>query len=116
MLSNISQGRIDSSFVLAYYNPSTEAPTAWYPVPGIGSSGAYETRFFIYQTVTSPSTYLMGVRLMAPGSALSYANAVTFTKFKIVVVSSSAIFTGGRQIRPDWSNYNAVKKFLNLPE
>lgn len=115
-LTNISQGMIDSSLVLAYYNPSTEAATAWYPVPGGGPVGAYEVRYFIHQSAATPSTYTMGVRAQAPAGG-PYATPLTFRKFKIIIAPANKVLTGGRQAAPvDYNDYEAVRKYYNLPD
>lgn len=116
-LSNISQGKIDSSMVLIYYNPSTEAATAWYAVPGLGSGGLYETRYFLYQTSTSPSIYTLSIRTNKPDGTGTYASALTFTKTRVFIVPASTILPGGRQAAPvDYSDYYAVKKYYNIPD
>lgn len=113
----ISKERIDSSLVLVYYNPSTESPSAWYPVPGTGSSGAFDTRYFIYQTATTPlSQYTLAVRLMSPGGT-PYATPVTFTKLKLIIAPASTILAGGRTAQPyDVNDYNSVKRYFNLAD
>jgi|SRR5579859_264015 len=113
ILTGISQGRIDSSLVLAYYNPAGEAATSWYPVPGPGSGGLYEVRSFFYQSNTSPSTYTFGVRLMNAGAATIYGNPVTFTKFKIVIAPASSI-TAGSRVAPDLKHYSEVRAVYGL--
>jgi hypothetical protein len=116
-LTNISQGRVDSSLVLVYFNPSDQAATAWYPCPGLGSNGAYDTRYLIYQTGTSPSTYTVALRTMTLAGA-AYTTAVTFAKVRVILASSSSILTGGRSSQPavDLSDYNAVKKYYNIAD
>jgi hypothetical protein len=115
LLTNISQARIDSSLVLCYYNPSTEAASAWYPCPGFGSSGAYQTRLFWYQTNTAPSTYTVSIRILTPAGA-SYSSALTFTKIRVIIASSSAILTGGRTRQLNTADYQSVKEYFNLPD
>lgn len=111
-----SQQLVDSSMVLAYYNPSTEAPTAWYPVPGLGSVGAYMTRGMWFQSAASPSTYTYRLFLMTPSGSGSYTTSTTFTKFKIVLVPASIITPLASMGRLNLSDYNAVAHYLNLPE
>lgn len=116
-LSNISQGKIDSSMVLIYYNPSTETSTAWYPVPGLGSGGLYEMRYLIYQGTPSPSSYIISLRANKPDGSGTYASALTFTKIRVFIVPASSVLPGGRQAAPvDYSDYYAVKKYYNIPD
>lgn len=121
-LSNISQGKIDSSLILAYYNPANEVATAWYPIPGVGSGGNYATRYFLYQSATTPvSTYTFSLRaIKTDGSA--YANVLTFTKVKIIIAPASVVLPGGRQmngvpnIPVDVNDYYAVCKYYGIEE
>jgi len=94
LLTDMSQERIDESIVLAYYNPSNEAATAWYPVPGAGSGASYLTRNFWYQTSTDPSEYTMGVRCFNHDGT-SHTVSKTWTKFRIFVVAASEVLPGG---------------------
>jgi hypothetical protein len=113
----VTQGKIDSSLILVYSNPSTEAATAWYPVPGLGSGGSYEARFFIYQTATTPSSvYTLAVRLLSPGGTAVYSSAVTFTKLKVVLAPASTLINGRMAAPVDYSDYYAVKAYYHLPD
>lgn len=107
---------MDSSYILAYYNPSTEVASAWYPVPGLGSSALYDTRYIVYQADENAKTYNFTVRLMQPGSSSSYTTPVTFTKFRIIVAKVATIIPEGRQAPLDVTDYNAVKEYYNLPD
>jgi hypothetical protein len=69
---------MDSSFVLLYYNPATEAATAWYPIPGIGPGASFETRFFVFQSSTAPSGYTFGVRRHNVDTGANHNTSVTF--------------------------------------
>ena len=113
---NASQGFVDSSLVLAYYNPSNEAATAWYPVPGLGSTGAYMTRGMYYQTVASPSTYVYRFFVLTPSGSAAYTTSLTLTKFKIILAPASIITPLTSPGRLDLSDYGAVTRYLNLPE
>jgi len=108
---NISRGKVDSSLILVYYNPSTENETTWYPIPGIGSGSLYQTRYFIYQTSTTPSVYTLGVRLTKMDGSI-YSNAVTFTKLKVVITPASSI----QNASVDQNNFYSVKQYLHLAD
>ena len=88
---SISQGKIDSSVVLAYYNPSGEVESAWYNVPGNGPVNLYVTRGLFYQA--NPTTYSYKVFLHNP-SGSSYAGSVTFRKFRLFVIPATTLITG----------------------
>jgi hypothetical protein len=113
LLTNITRGRIDSSILLTYYNPSTEAATAWYTVPGTGSVASYVTRNIWYQTNTSPSTYTMRV-YTHNFDGTTNAISKTFTKLRIFVVKASAVLPGGKGSAIDLNDQDALLEYLNI--
>ena len=110
---SISQEMIDSSVVLVYYVLSTEAPTSWYTVPGLGSGGLFETRMFVYQSSLSPVKLAVSVRLVKPDGTGSYATAVTFSKTRVIIIPASKV-TNVARYGPDLGRYDAVKSFYGL--
>ncbi|WP_262912204.1 collagen-like protein [Algoriphagus sp. AGSA1] len=105
----IERESVDKSLILIYYNPASEAQTAWYQMPGMGPGGTYHTRYFIYQSTVSPSAYTLGIRTVkADGSA--YGTEVTYRKIKVVFAEASTILNG----RVDLENYHAVMEYLGL--
>lgn len=122
IIPGMTAAQADSSMLLIYYNPSSESATAWYPVPGLGSGGVYETRYFLYQSAPSPVQYSVSVRLMNPDGTGSYPNSVTFTKLRIFVIPASQVLPGGRQIPGvpnipvDINDYHAVCKYYGIEE
>jgi hypothetical protein len=116
ILSNLSRGRVDSSMILVYYTPSTGSETGWYPCPGGGPDGAFETRYFIYQSAVSPSTYTLGLRTTT-GTGANFTPSVTLSKLRVIIALASSILPGGRASQVvDYSNYNEVKKYFGLPD
>ncbi len=111
-----TQQLVDSSLILAYYNPSTEASTAWYPVPGLGSGGMYMTRGMWYQTSASPSSYLYRVFLLTPSGSGPYTSSVTLTKLKIIIAPASIITVLASAGSLNLSDYGAVARYLNVRE
>jgi hypothetical protein len=113
LMTNISRSRIDSSILLTYYNPSTEAATAWYTVPGTGSAATYITRNIWYQTSVTPSKYTMRV-YTHNFDGTSNTVSKTFTKLRIFVVKSSAILPGGKSVELDLSDQDALCEYLGI--
>lgn len=113
LLTDITQGRIDSSILLSYYNPSTEDATAWYPVPGTTST--LVIRNFWWQTAIDPSTYTMTVRTHNWNGSLN-TTSKTWTKFRIFVVLASAIETVGAKSELDLDDYHSVCKYFGIKE
>ncbi len=114
LLTDMTQDRIDASIVLAYYNPSNEAATAWYAVPGAGSGASYVTRNFWYQTSTDPSEYTMGVRTLNHDGT-SNTDSKTWTKFRIFVVLASEVLPGGtKSTAVDLDDHDAVCEYFGF--
>jgi len=114
LLTDMARERIDESIVLAYYNPSNEAPTAWYAVPGAGSGASYTTRNFWYQTSTDPSEYTMGVRTFNHDGSTN-TSSKTWTKFRIFVVAASEVLTGGtKSTVVDLEDHAAVCEYFGF--
>ena len=110
---NVSQGKMDSSMILVYYNPETELATAWYPVPGMGSGALYDTRFLTYQSATSPSQYTVAIRLMTP-AGLVYPTQVKFRKVRVFVVPANKVVNARQAPPADYSDYAAVLRYYGI--
>lgn len=113
---NISVSReiVDKSMVLVYYNPGNEAQTAWFQSPGLGSSGDYQTRYFIYQLSSSSNIYRLGLRALQPDGTAPYGTPLTFRKIKVIFAEASQIFSAQASGQLDLSNYESVKQTLGL--
>lgn len=113
-LVDIPRARMDSSIILAYYNPAGEPSSAWYPVPGGGPDGSYHARYSIYQI--NPFLYAFQLRLTKPDGSGPYQTKVTFTKLRIFIVPASSILAGGfRQAQgPDLNDYEAVRDYYGF--
>jgi hypothetical protein len=102
---------IDTSIILAYYMES--GWPNWYIVPGLGPGAEYATRsFWRYGS----NTCLYYVQLSTANGTSDYTTATTFTAFKIFIVPASVITPLTSRGLLDLSDYNAVTKYLNLPE
>lgn len=86
---DVDRATVDRAAVSIAYNPSNEVDTAWYPVPGMGSSAAYGTRYALYQTQTSPSQYRLRVWLTVPNGPGAYTNAVSWRRTKIILAPAA---------------------------
>lgn len=111
----LTQGFVDSSIVLVYYTPSVEATTSWYPCPGIGSGGSYETRYLLYKSSISPEKWTVSLRVMKTDGSGPYTTPITFNRAKIIFAPASSI-QAGRGTPLDLNDYNAVKNYYNLPD
>lgn len=111
-MNGVTRGKMDSSLILAYFNPANEATTAWYQCPGLGSGGAYMTRYFVFAPDTTLPVYTMGVRILTPDGSGTYPSPVTFRKFKVVIAPASLVVQG----RPnfDLSDYYSAMRYFDL--
>ncbi|WP_123848098.1 hypothetical protein [Chitinophaga lutea] len=116
LITGLSKGKADSSIVLAYFNASTEIPSAWRLVPGPGPMSAYETNGVFYQPgPTWP--YYYRVRVMKPDNSALYPQPVTWPRFRIFIVPASSILPGGKHAGgPDVNDYEAVRKYYGFSE
>lgn len=113
LMTNITQGRVDSSIILSYYNPDTEDPTAWLAIPGASVMGDYMIRNFWWQTSLDPSTYTMRIRTNNWDGSFN-EESKTWTKFRIFVVLASEIFTVESKSELDLNDHDSVCEFLGI--
>lgn len=113
---SVSRETVDNSLILVYYNPSNEASTSWYAIPGLGSGGNYQTRYFIYQSSTDPSVYTLSMRTLEPDGSGLYGSQVTFTKIKVIFAEASSIISAKAKSQLDLRDYNAVKAYYGIPD
>jgi hypothetical protein len=119
-LSNITQARMDSSLVLAYYIPALYS-TDWYPIPGLGGYGTSVQYQTIYSLRASPGNkFIFSLRLFNAGFTAYNGSTVVWNKVKVIVAPASSIIPGGRRAGLaqviDLSDYHAVVKFFSLTE
>lgn len=109
---DLTEERVDQSFYLVFYNPSSEAETSWYPSPGIGSSGAYQTRYYLYRP-NSAGPYTFVMRILDANTGAAFAGSVTFSRTRIFVIPASSSVASAivsRQLDP--MDYNAVSEMV----
>ncbi len=120
LLSNLTQQKLDSSLVLAYYIPAAYN-TSWYPIPGLGGYGTsvpYQTIYDIH--LSTGNKFVFALRLFNPGFTAYNGSTVVFNKVKVIIAPASSIVPGGRRAGDssvvDLSDYHAVMKYFNLTE
>ena len=106
-LTSITEAQILSSLYLVYVNPS-DAGTNWYQIPG-GTNNNFKT-YRTYLTMASGSQPLR-VNL----NRTSGTGNDIFTKTRILIIGANDI-RNGRKEAVDFSDYEAVKKYYNLPD
>lgn len=111
---SVSRQTVDNSMILVYYNPAPEAATAWFQAPGLGSSGNYQVRYFIYQLTSSPSVYRLGIRTLRADGTASYNTPLTFQKIKVIFAEASSVLTAQARGQLDLSDYQSVKSTFGI--
>lgn len=112
-IPNVSRATMDKSILLAYYNPISEAETAWYQMPGFGSSGGYNIRTYWYQSGTA---YLFGIRAMTLTGA-SYTTSLTFRGVRIFLIPASLTISASalqNQLPFDRTDYDSLAEYLGI--
>jgi hypothetical protein len=103
---HLKASAVDSGLVLAYYQ---QGNGFWYPSPGLGFSGLYQTRFYTSGRVDS---VLFLMHIMNPdGTAPTYYESLTKVK---VIVAPGSVF--GKKDPVDYSNYSATMRYFGLKE
>lgn len=115
LLNNLSKGKMDSSMVLGYYNGGSDAAPNWYPMPGLGPIGSFESRCSTLFSGVNQFTF--SVRLQKPdGLNEMYPSAVTFRQTKIFIIPAATIIPEGKRSQPDLNNYYEVTKYYGIEE
>lgn len=112
----VSKETVDNSLILVYYNPASEAASSWYPVPGLGPGASYQTRYFIYQTGTSPSRYRLSIRTQEANGIAAYVIPTALRKVKVLFAEASSIITAKANGTVDLKNYESVKAALRIQD
>lgn len=113
IIPNVSRATMDNSILLAYYNPSNEAETTWYLMPGFGSQGIYNIRTYWYQNGTN---YLYGIRSMTPTGA-SYTLSLTFKGVRIFLIPASTTINAvaiAEELPFDVKSYQEVVSYYGI--
>ena len=108
----ISAAEAANSLIYAYYKSSTW----WYPVPGLGASGAYEVRSYFSASGSTSIPFIIELYTL---SGVAYTTQVTWSAFKIIVVpipEDNIVEVKGSAYPVDFNNYAEVAKYFGLPE
>jgi hypothetical protein len=112
LIPDLTQEKLDSSLVLAYYFSSDLDPdwgqpvSAWYSVSGAGPRGV-TTSGYLHPSNADPSAFVFTV-LQTWGMM---GSAVSYEKFRIFVVAASTVTPVANLHRND---YNAVVQLLGV--
>jgi hypothetical protein len=106
--SSVTENMIDSSMVLMWHQFNTNCGTNWYPVPGLGCSGLYMSRFW---TLGSTYPVMMGIEITNPNGSLYTGSPVTFDKVKIIIAPANG-YSGS--IAPNPNDFQSTLEFYNL--
>lgn len=85
-LEGLDRHTVENSLIQVFYNPSAEAESAWYPIPGVGSGALYEARYLLFEASTNPPRFTLSIRLMKPDGSGAYPSAVSLRRLKIILM------------------------------
>lgn len=106
--ASVSTGTVDSGLILVYYKGLiADGCDYWYQAPGLGCGASFQTRW-IYD---APTKQLILSIKNPDGSTYTGSNR-TFARTKVIIAPGSTFLTGKKDI--DFSNYEEVKRYLNL--
>lgn len=111
---NITQAQLDASTVLVYHELSIN-PNTWWPTPGINDNGNYVTAaaFYISGTSLKIGTSIYNVN----GSFYVYGSSTfVWSRLRVIIIPASSNVTLAKASGLNLNDYNAVRKFYNLPE
>lgn len=101
-LTGITADMIGKSVLLLYLQ---NASGFWYPIPGI-FDGSYE-----YRTIIRPSANSVVAIRRTDNTTVSQ----TFNATRVIIIPASDL-RNGRKAAVDYSNYEEVKAYYNLPD
>ena len=111
-IPNFTQEKFDNSVILCYYLSDN---SIWYPVPGIGQDAFFITRSYFILDLTNKLN--INVRL-TKGDLTLYNTAVTFAKFKVMIIPSSMAISAKSATRTNLENmsYKEACNHFNVSE
>jgi hypothetical protein len=103
-LNNVTSSIINNAAYFTYVNPNGN----WYSLPGTTSGGSREYRTYIVPGTTNSSVTIS--RVAGTGNDV-------FSSTRIVIIPANDLRTGRKGLpNVDFSDYEAVKKYYNLPD
>jgi hypothetical protein len=108
----LTQAQLDGSTVLVYHENSNNL-NVWYPSPGPGYANGYNVRVITFISGANLQVNLEPSKL--DGTAL--VTSATFSRARIIIIpASNNVNLASAGKRPDYNDYESVRKFYNLPE
>ena len=110
-IPNFTQAQLDSSTILAYATYPSSA--AKYPVPGTTfNSGCYASG---YQVISGANLAVYVQQVKSTDLAAFCASPTALTSFTVIVILNSSNVTLAKTSGLNLNDYNAVRKYYNLP-
>lgn len=100
-LPGVDANRLANSAVFCYVQS-----TNWYQLPGFTFNGVYEYRIFLTPGANSTLNVIR---------VTSSSGTDTFSAIRVLVIQASSV-VNGRRAAVDFSSYEAVKAFYDLPD
>ena len=107
----LTQTQLDNTTVVVFHE-HTDNRNTWYPSPGAGYLNGYVTLMVL--SITG-SNLLVDVQPKNPDGTL-YASTLTFSRVRVIIIPASSNVTLAKASGLNLNDYNAVRKYYNLPE
>ena len=106
----LTQAELDSSTIAMFHENGGTA--IWFPTPGLGLNSTYVTRATLS---ISGGNLLIFVNVLTPAGG-AVASTLDFSRFRVIIIPASSNVTLAKAGGLNLNDYNAVRKFYNLPE
>ena len=111
-IPNFTQAQLDSSTILTYATYPSSA--AKYPIPGTAAtSGCYASG---YQVISGANLSVYVQQVKSTDQAAYCASPTALTSLTVIVIPNSSNVTLAKTSGLNLNDYNAVRKYYNLPE
>jgi hypothetical protein len=105
--AGLTNSKVDSSLIMAYYKTGAGASYPWYPTGDLGPNSTYQTKMFVYDLIP-PS---VEVRLYDPDGS-NYSDVdVTWDTVRIFVIPAN-IFRTAQDDDVNFNDYQSVSSYF----
>ena len=112
----LTQAQLNSSTILLFHENATQI-NVWYATPGKGIAGVYDTVNSLVVSTSGDNAGNLFIRVdLRTPAGQPYTSGTTFSRFRVIIIPASSNVTLAKAGGLNLNDYNAVRKFYNLPE